>query len=65
MKQSQRIIKNVLAGGIAVGAGGVLQLAVAVVFVCPLGRSVSDFGIYSFILAFAVFSSSFWLIPEV
>ena len=53
MKQSQRIIKNVLAGGIAVGAGGVLQLA-AVVFVAR-SVSVSDFGIYSFILAFAMF----------
>ena len=53
IKQSQRIIKNVLAGGIAVGIGGVLQLA-AVVFVAR-SVSVSDFGIYSFILAFAAF----------
>jgi O-antigen/teichoic acid export membrane protein len=53
MKQSQRIVKNVLAGGIAVGIGGMLQLA-AVVFVAR-SVSVSDFGIYSFILAFAVF----------
>lgn len=53
MKQSQRIVKNVLAGGFAVGVGGLLQL-LAVVLVA---RSVSlnDFGIYSFILAFAVF----------
>jgi polysaccharide transporter, PST family len=53
MKQSQRIVKNVLAGGLAVGIGGLLQLA-AVVFVAR-SVSVSDFGIYSFILAFAVF----------
>ena len=53
MKQSQRIVKNVLAGGFAVGAGGLLQLA-AVVLVAR-SVSVSDFGIYSFILAFAVF----------
>lgn len=53
MKQSQRIVKNVLAGGVAVGLGGLLQLA-AVVLVAR-SVSVSDFGIYSFILAFAVF----------
>jgi O-antigen/teichoic acid export membrane protein len=53
MKQSQRIVKNVLAGGFAVGAGGLLQLA-AVVLVAR-SVSVNDFGIYSFILAFAVF----------
>jgi O-antigen/teichoic acid export membrane protein len=53
MKQSQRIVKNVLAGGFAVGAGGLLQLA-AVVLVAR-SVSVSDFGVYSFILAFAVF----------
>jgi O-antigen/teichoic acid export membrane protein len=53
MKQSQRIVKNVVAGGFAVGLGGLLQLA-AVVLVAR-SVSVSDFGIYSFILAFAVF----------
>jgi O-antigen/teichoic acid export membrane protein len=53
MKQSQRIVKNVLAGGFAVGVGGLLQLA-AVVMVAR-SVSVNDFGIYSFILAFAVF----------
>jgi O-antigen/teichoic acid export membrane protein len=53
MKQSQRIVKNVLAGGVAVGLGGLLQLA-AIVLVAR-SVSVSDFGIYSFILAFAVF----------
>jgi O-antigen/teichoic acid export membrane protein len=53
MKQSQRIVKNVLAGGVAVGLGGLLQLG-AVVMVAR-SVSVSDFGIYSFILAFAVF----------
>jgi O-antigen/teichoic acid export membrane protein len=53
MKQSQRIVKNVLAGGVAVVLGGVLQL-VAVVLIAR-SVSVPDFGIYSFILAFAVF----------
>jgi O-antigen/teichoic acid export membrane protein len=53
MKQSQRIVKNVLAGGFAVGFGGLLQLA-AIAFIAR-SVSVSDFGIYSFILAFAVF----------
>jgi len=59
MKQSQRIAKNVLAGGLAVGLGGVVQLlAVAII-----GRSVSptDFGTYSSILAFATF---FWLLAD-
>ncbi len=53
MKQSQRIVKNVLAGGIAVGIGGVLQLLAVVL----IARSVSvgEFGTYSFILAFAMF----------
>lgn len=53
MKQSQRIVKNVLAGGFAVGAGGLLQLAAVVVIARSV--SVNDFGVYSFILAFAVF----------
>jgi hypothetical protein len=44
MKQSQRIVKNVVAGGFAVGLGGLLQLA-AVVLVAR-SVSVSDFGIY-------------------
>ena len=37
MKQSQRIVKNVLAGGFAVGAGGLLQLTAVVL----IARSVS------------------------
>ncbi|MGA7130175.1 MAG: oligosaccharide flippase family protein, partial [Chthoniobacterales bacterium] len=53
MKQSQRIVKNVLAGGFAVGAGGLLQLTAVVLIARSV--SVNDFGIYSFILAFAVF----------
>src|ERR1700747_3045041 len=53
MKQSQRIVKNVLAGGVAVGLGGLLQAAAIVLIARSVG--VSDFGIYSFILAFAVF----------
>src|SRR6202158_3796201 len=53
MKQSQRIVKNVLAGGFAVGLGGLLQLAAVVLIARSV--SVSEFGIYSFILAFAVF----------
>jgi O-antigen/teichoic acid export membrane protein len=53
MKQSQRIVKNVLAGGFAVGAGGLLQLAAVVLIARSV--TVNDFGIYSFILAFAVF----------
>ena len=53
MKQSQRIVKNVLAGGVAVGLGGLLQGAAIVLIARSV--SVNDFGIYSFILAFAVF----------
>lgn len=53
MKQSQRIVKNVLAGTVAVVLGGLLQLASVVLVARTV--SVSDFGIYSFILAFAVF----------
>jgi O-antigen/teichoic acid export membrane protein len=53
MKQSQRIVKNVLAGGVAVGLGGLLQAAAIVLIARSV--SVNDFGIYSFILAFAVF----------
>jgi O-antigen/teichoic acid export membrane protein len=53
MKQSHRIVKNVLAGGFAVGLGGLLQLAAVVLIARSV--SVSEFGIYSFILAFAVF----------
>jgi O-antigen/teichoic acid export membrane protein len=53
MKQSQRIVKNVVAGGFAVSVGGLLQLGAVVLIARSV--SVSDFGIYSFILALAVF----------
>ncbi len=53
MKQSQRIVKNVFASGLAVGLGGIIQLA-AVAMVAR-GVGVAQFGVYSFILAFAMF----------
>jgi O-antigen/teichoic acid export membrane protein len=53
MKQSQRIVKNVLAGSVAACIGGLLQLAAVVLVARTV--SVTDFGTYSFILAFAVF----------
>ena len=53
MKQSQRIAKNMVAGALAVGFGGVLQLA-AIVFIAR-SVGVTLFGTYSFILAFAMF----------
>lgn len=51
MKQSQLIAKNVLAGALSIGVGGVLQLAIVVVAARRL--SVADFGIFSFITVFA------------
>src|SRR4029077_17020822 len=53
MKQSQRIVKNVLAGGLSVGIGGLIQLAAVALIAHTV--SVSEFGTYSFILAFALF----------
>ena len=53
MKQSQRIVKNVFADGLAVGLGGVLQLAAVALVARSVG--VAQFGTYSFILAFAMF----------
>jgi O-antigen/teichoic acid export membrane protein len=53
MKQSQRIAKNLLAGGIALAGGGVIQL-VAVVLIARY-LTVSDFGAYSFIVALVLF----------
>ncbi|MGD0076257.1 MAG: flippase [Candidatus Binataceae bacterium] len=53
MKQSQLIVKNLLAGAVAVGIGGLLQ-TVAIILVARY-VSVSLFGTYSFILAFAMF----------
>lgn len=53
LKQSQRIVKNVLATGLSTVIGGLIQLAALVI----VGRTVSvdEFGVYSFILAFAMF----------
>lgn len=51
MKQSQRVVKNVLAGGLSTALGGLLQLG-AVLYVAR-HVAVADFGIYSFMLAFA------------
>src|SRR4051794_16803107 len=53
MKQSQRIVKNVLANGTSTVAGALILLAALVV----VGRSVSvdEFGVYSFIFAAATF----------
>ncbi len=53
MKQSQRIVKNILAGGISVGIGGLLQLG-ALAYIAR-HVSVAQFGTYSFIFAFAMF----------
>jgi len=53
MKQSQRIVKNILAGALGVGLGGVLQLGAVVYIARSVG--VTLFGTYSFILAFAMF----------
>lgn len=53
MKQSQKIVKNVFAGGLAVGLGGMIQLAAVALVARTVG--VSQFGVYSFILAFAMF----------
>lgn len=51
MTQSQRIVKNVLAGGLSSALGGLLQLLV--VLIVARHVSVRDFGMYSFMLAFA------------
>lgn len=51
MKQSQRIVKNVFAGGAASVLGGPLQLASTLLAARYL--SVADFGAYAFMLAFA------------
>jgi O-antigen/teichoic acid export membrane protein len=59
MKQSQRVVKNVLAGGVSVAIGGLIQLAA----ITLIARSVSvaEFGTYSFILAFGIF---IWLLAD-
>jgi O-antigen/teichoic acid export membrane protein len=53
MKQSQRIVKNVFAGWLAVGFGGLIQLAAVALVARTVG--VAQFGRYSFILAYAMF----------
>ncbi|MGA3172662.1 MAG: flippase [Chthoniobacteraceae bacterium] len=53
MKQSQRIVKNVFASGLAVGLGGMIQLAAVALVARSVG--IERFGVYSFILAFAMF----------
>jgi O-antigen/teichoic acid export membrane protein len=53
MKQSQRIVKNVFAGGLSVGVGGIIQLAAIALVARTVG--VAQFGTYSFIMAFAIF----------
>ena len=52
MKQSQRIVKNILVGALGVGFGGLLQLG-AIVFIAR-SVGVTLFGTYSFILAFSM-----------
>ncbi len=49
MKGSQRVIKNVLAGGLGTAAGGVLQMAAVVLIARQI--SIADFGIYTFMVA--------------
>jgi len=53
MKQSQRIAKNVLAGGVALAIGGLTQ--VIAVSLVSRWSTVEDAGVYSYILAFAMF----------
>ena len=56
MKQSQRIVKNAIFGIGGSGIGGLIYLAT----VLKIARSVSvtEFGKYSFVLAFAMFVSN-------
>jgi O-antigen/teichoic acid export membrane protein len=51
MKQSQLIVKNVLAGGLSTAVGGVLQLFAFLLIARHL--SVADFGVFSSMTAFA------------
>jgi O-antigen/teichoic acid export membrane protein len=51
MTQSQRIVKNVLAGGLSTAVGGLLQLLTVVLVARRL--SIDEFGSYSLMLAFA------------
>jgi O-antigen/teichoic acid export membrane protein len=58
MIQSQRIFKNVLAGGVCTALGGVLQFAAILLIARNL--SVKDFGLYSFMatLSFVLYRVS-------
>jgi O-antigen/teichoic acid export membrane protein len=56
MKQSQRIVKNALFGIASSLIGGVVYLATIVIFARAV--SVTEFGKYSFVLAFATFVSN-------
>jgi O-antigen/teichoic acid export membrane protein len=58
MRQSQRILKNVLAGGFSTAGGGILQF-VAILLIAR-NLSVHEFGLYSFMatLAFVLFRLS-------
>jgi O-antigen/teichoic acid export membrane protein len=58
MKQSQRLIKNVLAGSLCTAFGGLLQFVAVIVIARRL--TVADFGLYSFMatLAFVLFRAS-------
>jgi hypothetical protein len=56
MKQSQRIVKNALFGIASSVIGGGVYLATIVTFARAV--SVTEFGKYSFVLAFAMFVSN-------
>ena len=51
LKQSQRLVKNVLAGGFATAAGGLVQLAAVIMIARWL--SVAQFGTYAFMVSLA------------
>jgi O-antigen/teichoic acid export membrane protein len=53
MKQSQRIVKNVFFGIVAAVGGGAIQLAI--ILMIARAASITEFGKYSFVLAFAQF----------
>lgn len=51
MKQSQRLVKNVLAGGFSTAAGGLMQLAAVVMIARWL--TLAQFGTYAFMVSLA------------
>ena len=57
MKSSQRLLKNVLAGGIGTALSGVLQFAAVIILTRKLG--LRDFGIYSVLATLAFLLSRF------